>query len=156
MTERHTAEGNEAGTVDWAISALTGVASLLQRERDRGRIVVEGVSGWPAADPFTITGQSVAWVRVTNLMAHGIQVDGVGFLVGKVTIPVLGNSTVPMPAYLPPGQSFMSMCPLANLAYVSLGVDGAYADVAGIGRRRAPVDPHKLFYPLAREMGAAA
>jgi hypothetical protein len=144
-------------SVDWIISAISSAVGIAQRERERGRVVVEGESGWPAANPYTITGPSIAWVKVTNRTTQPIEVHGVGFLVGRRSIPVLGNSTAGMPAYLPPGKSVQSFCSLADLATVSgiSGLTGAYAHVSGMPTVRAKVNPRRLFYPLWRETRAA-
>ena len=144
--------------MEWVISALSSVAGLLQRERDKGRVIVEGESGWPAANPYTITGPSIAWVKVTNRTTMPVQVDGLGFMVGREAIPI-GNTTESMPAYLPVGRSVTGFVPLAALADATrsrLSVDGAYAHVAGVGRIERRVKPSRLFYPLYVEMNRAA
>lgn len=136
------------------VSALASAAGLLQKERDRGRVVVEGASGWPAAYPGVPTGPSIGWVQVTNRTTQPIQITGLGFSVGGRAI-ALGNTNQPMPAYLLVGQSVTGFCSLYELARATdLKCDGAYAHLAGMDTVRAKVVPRRLFTPLMVERAA--
>jgi hypothetical protein len=140
--------------MEWIVSAVAAAASLLQKERDRGRVVVEGASGWPAAYPNRITGPPIGWVQVTNRTAQPIYVTGLGFSMGRHDIP-LSNVNRPMAAYLQPGEFVTGFCDLLWLAKATnIGVDGAYSHVAGMPTVRVKVRDRRLFAPLVHDMAA--